>query len=236
MEFQPGEYTIQYMFDQRNVGQINKLRTAQTIAYALRSLGELAPPPPQPTDVEVINNPVNFDTVSGVVRIRFRRSVSYEEFGLVVLETARGNGFPDAVPHSAASQSLPLGSGLLARAGNWLGREIRSVVTGEESPGPVADVVAGVTPGISAVTRPLLGSSPVEALNTGVGLSTRQSEDPARNGSVAVSEAANAARGAIDTGAAALQIPTWLYIAGGVAAGVLVIALAAGVYQRVGGK
>lgn len=236
MEFQPGEYTIQWIFDQRNVGQINKLRTAQLVAYALRALGELAPPPPQPTDVEVINNPVNYDSVSGVVRIRFARAVPYEDFGAVLLETVRANGFPDAVPHSALAQSAPLGSGILVRAANWFGLQARSLVTGEEETGSPASVIAGVTPGISAVTRPLLGSNPVEALSTGVGLSTRQSDDPARNGSVAVSEAAAAARDAVNTGSAALQVPQWLYLAGGIAAGVLVIALAAGVYSRVSGK
>lgn len=226
MDFQPGEYTIQWMFDQRNVGQINKLRTAQTVAYALRSIGELAPPPPQPTDVEVINNTVDYDSVTGVVRIRFRRVVSYEEFGALVIETVRGNGFPDALPHVHVSPGGLFSGSLFATIGDALGLTAPDI--------GFSDVVCGVTPGISAVTRPLLGANPMES--TLAAASNRQSEDPARNGNVTVSEAAQAARNTIQTGAAALQIPTWLYIAGGVAAGVLVIALAAGVYQRVGGK
>lgn len=226
MEFRPGEYTIQYLFDQRQIGQPNRLRTAQTIAYALRQLGTLRGAAPQPTDFEVINNPVSADVGSGVVRIQFARPVSYEEFGALVIETVRSNGFPDAVPHVGASPSDLWSGSLVGSLVSW--------VTDEPVDIGFPDVVGGVTPGINDAVRPLLGTNPVDsALTAG---STRQSEDPARDGSVAVSQAAQAARDAVQTGAAALQIPTWVYVAGGIAGGILVIALGFAVYDRVSGK
>ena len=226
MEFAAGEYTIQYMFDQQNIGQPNTLRTAQIVAEAVSRIGQLRGAPPQPHDFEVIRNTFTYDVGSGVVRVRFPRTVSYEEFGAIVMETLRGNGFPDAVPHVSLSLDTLWHGSPVSRLVSW--------VRGEPSDLGYSDVVAGVTPGVGSSVRPLLGSNPADAASTA--LSTRQSSDPARNGSIAVSEAAQAARDAVQTGAAALQIPTWVYVAGGVAGGILVIALAFAVYDRVSGK
>lgn len=215
--FDAADYTVQWAVDQRNIGAINRAHTARLVADSLRTIATLRGDAPRGNDVEVINNPVDFDTLQGVVRLRFAQPTDYADFGALVVETLRGAGFPDAIPHVQVSASA------MVDGATSIARSVWSTVTFGLVAPPSTDnpedgfceVVVLAAPGINNAVRPALAANTAGAIMAAG--STRQSDDPARNGAIAVSEAASAARNATETAAASFGVPSWLYVVAGVA-------------------
>lgn len=232
-----GRNTIQWMADAREIpASLNKATIASRIGSAVTSgrTTKLEGATPRATDVEVIRNPSVDDYIAGVIRVDARTPVENADLAEVIIDTLRANGIPDAKPHmGAVGESVGSVTGwLLARA-----RDAQAAITGDEwTDEQLAQTLVRIAPGIDNNARPPLSVSTVGALTSAA--STRESEDPSRNGSVgtqAARAAADEARNAINAGTQAL-LPPWLPYAVAGAGALLVVAVAAGIFYRVSGK
>lgn len=228
--FSPGPYTIQWICEQETIGPIDRAATARKVGAIFQAFGRLANPQPRGLDVEVVNNPVQFDKLTGVVRINLASPTTRNEMGMALVESLRLDGFPTLIPTVGFELTRP--ASWAAAVGSFFGiGEDRSP---DEFFNTIGECIVTVNPGINADARPLLGASVPDAALTWA--SNRQSDDQARNGSVAIGQAAAAARSAGETAAASFRIPTWAYwaLAGGgvVIVGVLTYAL----YKRISGE
>ena len=208
--YQPGSYTFKWMVDTTNVEGLRPLRIAQIAAYALQPrFGNLAGNAVQPTDAEFIKNRMTNDNLTGVIRLFLTSPQSKNAMEERILTELRANGVPDAAKHLGSTEwgaAVVLGSPITALGyGIWSGvQSLRGEQARQNYRNRNGNVIIDVKTTIDNEARPASGSG---AAGTFVsGLATRVSADPARNGNIAASAAAEIAERAAE----GLSPPWWL--------------------------